>query len=67
MSFQLRREEVLDGAQLSAMLAENPGKAAQAILIAAKQGIAETEALQKGMETKAVEFVKKGAEIYSRV
>ncbi|WP_284188122.1 phosphomethylpyrimidine synthase ThiC, partial [Zoogloea oryzae] len=34
---------------------------------AAAQGIAEAEALEKGMETKAVEFVKKGAEIYSRV
>ena len=45
MSFQLRREEVLDGAQLSAMLAENPGKAAQAILIAAKQGIVDGQAL----------------------
>ncbi|MDD2729142.1 phosphomethylpyrimidine synthase ThiC [Malikia sp.] len=31
---------------------------------AAKQGLAEGEALQKGMEVKAVEFVKKGAEIY---
>jgi len=34
---------------------------------AAKQGIAEAEALQKGMETKAVEFVKAGAEIYRKV
>ena len=33
---------------------------------AAKQGIAESEALAKGMEAKAVEFVKKGAEIYSK-
>jgi len=33
----------------------------------AKQGIAEAEALQKGMETKAVEFVKAGAEIYRKV
>ena len=45
MSFQLRREEVLDGAQLSAMLVENPAKAAQAILIAAKQGIVDGQAL----------------------
>jgi phosphomethylpyrimidine synthase len=30
------------------------------------QGIAEEEALQKGMEVKAVEFVKKGAEIYHK-
>jgi phosphomethylpyrimidine synthase len=34
---------------------------------AAKQGIAEGEALAKGMEAKAVEFVAKGAEIYSKV
>jgi phosphomethylpyrimidine synthase len=34
---------------------------------AAKQGIAETEALEKGMQAKAVEFVKKGADIYSKV
>ena len=33
---------------------------------AAKQGIAETEALAKGMEAKAVEFVRKGSEIYSK-
>ncbi|MBL8487023.1 MAG: phosphomethylpyrimidine synthase ThiC [Rhodocyclaceae bacterium] len=31
---------------------------------AAAQGLSETEALEKGMETKAVEFVKTGAEIY---
>ncbi|SAL19184.1 thiamine biosynthesis protein ThiC [Caballeronia peredens] len=31
---------------------------------AAKQGVSENEALAKGMETKAIEFVKKGAEIY---
>ncbi|HEY5763613.1 MAG TPA: phosphomethylpyrimidine synthase ThiC [Rhodocyclaceae bacterium] len=34
---------------------------------AAAQGIAETEALTKGMETKAVEFVKTGAELYKKV
>ncbi|MBL8510071.1 MAG: phosphomethylpyrimidine synthase ThiC [Betaproteobacteria bacterium] len=33
---------------------------------AAAQGIAENEALQKGMEVKAIEFVKKGAEIYHK-
>ena len=33
---------------------------------AAKQGIAEADALTKGMEAKAVEFVQKGAEIYSK-
>ncbi len=34
---------------------------------AAAQGIAAEEALTKGMETKAVEFVKTGAEIYHKV
>ncbi|UXU88986.1 phosphomethylpyrimidine synthase ThiC [Burkholderia sp. S-53] len=33
---------------------------------AAQQGVSETEALKKGMEVKAVEFVKTGAEIYHR-
>ncbi len=33
---------------------------------AAAQGIAESEALSKGMETKAVEFVRQGAEIYRK-
>jgi TPR repeat protein len=45
MSFQLRREEVLDGTQLSAMLEESPARAAQAILLAAGQGIVEAQAL----------------------
>lgn len=43
--FQLRRQEVLDGEQLKAMLAENPARAAQAILMAAKEGIVEGQAL----------------------
>jgi len=34
---------------------------------AAQQGIAEAEALEKGMEVKSVEFVKAGAEVYSKV
>ncbi|HLO64678.1 MAG TPA: phosphomethylpyrimidine synthase ThiC, partial [Azonexus sp.] len=34
---------------------------------AAAQGIAEAEALDKGMEAKAVEFVKTGAELYQKV
>ncbi|MBW7902040.1 MAG: phosphomethylpyrimidine synthase ThiC [Rhodocyclaceae bacterium] len=34
---------------------------------AAQQGVDEAEALQKGMETKAVEFVKAGAEVYRKV
>ncbi len=33
---------------------------------AAKQGLSEEDALKKGMEVKAVEFVQKGAEIYSK-
>jgi len=32
---------------------------------AAEQGISETEALQKGLKEKSVEFVEKGAEIYA--
>ncbi len=34
---------------------------------AAQQGIGEAEALEKGMEVKAVEFVQSGAEIYRKV
>ncbi len=34
---------------------------------AAAQGIDEKEALEKGMETKSIEFVKAGAEVYRRV
>jgi phosphomethylpyrimidine synthase len=34
---------------------------------AAKQGVDEQAALAKGMEEKAIEFVKKGAEVYSKV
>ncbi|MGH8599532.1 MAG: phosphomethylpyrimidine synthase ThiC [Burkholderiales bacterium] len=34
---------------------------------AASQGVSEADALQKGMQEKAVEFVKKGAEIYNKV
>src|ERR1700704_1971049 len=33
---------------------------------AAKHGVSEAQALEKGMEQKAVEFVKKGAEIYTK-
>jgi phosphomethylpyrimidine synthase len=33
---------------------------------AAKHGLGEQDALKKGMEVKAVEFVKKGGEIYQR-
>ncbi|MGA2179468.1 MAG: hypothetical protein ABSH15_07800 [Verrucomicrobiota bacterium] len=32
----------------------------------AKQGIAEEEALKKGMEAKSKEFVEKGAELYAK-
>jgi phosphomethylpyrimidine synthase len=34
---------------------------------AAQQGIDEAEALKKGMEVKAVEFVKSGADLYRTV
>ncbi|MEW5893862.1 MAG: phosphomethylpyrimidine synthase ThiC [Pseudomonadota bacterium] len=34
---------------------------------AARQGISEQEALERGMEVKAVEFVKQGAEVYHKV
>ena len=34
---------------------------------AASQGVSENAALEKGMEEKAIEFVKKGAEIYSKL
>jgi phosphomethylpyrimidine synthase len=33
---------------------------------AAEHGIAEEEALKKGMEEKSKEFVEKGAEIYAK-
>ncbi len=33
---------------------------------AAEQGIAEDEALKRGMEAKAKEFVEKGAEVYGK-
>jgi phosphomethylpyrimidine synthase len=34
---------------------------------AASQKLSEAEALQKGMEAKAVEFVKQGAEVYKKL
>jgi phosphomethylpyrimidine synthase len=34
---------------------------------AAKEGLNEADALARGMEIKAVEFVKQGAEVYSKV
>jgi phosphomethylpyrimidine synthase len=34
---------------------------------AAERGIAEEEALKKGMEEKSKEFVEKGVEIYAKV
>ena len=45
MSFQLRREEVLDASGLAAMLEESPARAAQAILLAAGEGEVEAQAL----------------------
>lgn len=43
--FRLRREEVLDGERLKAMLEESPARAAQAILLAAGEGELEAQAL----------------------
>ena len=34
---------------------------------AAEQGLSEQDALQKGMQEKAIEFVKKGSEVYQKV
>jgi len=34
---------------------------------AAAQGVSEQDALNKGMQEKAIEFVKKGAEVYQKV
>jgi phosphomethylpyrimidine synthase len=34
---------------------------------ATKEGLDEAAALEKGMEVKAVEFVKQGAEVYRKV
>jgi phosphomethylpyrimidine synthase len=34
---------------------------------AAEQGIAEEEALKRGMEEKSKEFVEKGAEVYAKL
>ncbi|MGY2293127.1 tetratricopeptide repeat protein [Pseudomonas sp. SDO528_S397] len=45
MSFQLRREEHLNGQQLQAMLEDSPSRAAQAILMAAGQGVVDAQAL----------------------
>jgi uncharacterized protein len=45
VSFHVRREEVLDGDRLKAMLEESPARAAQAILIAAKEGVLDAQAL----------------------
>jgi hypothetical protein len=45
MSYQLRREEILDGEQLKAMLEESPARAAQAILLAAREGVIDAQAL----------------------
>lgn len=45
MGFHLRREEVLNGEQLSAMLEESPARAAQAILLAAREGVLDAQAM----------------------
>ncbi|WP_317848684.1 tetratricopeptide repeat protein [Pseudomonas sp. GL-B-16] len=43
--FRLRREEMLDSERLRSMLDESPARAAQAILIAAREGEVEAQAL----------------------
>jgi len=45
MSWNLRRQEVLDGEQLRTMLQDNPASAARAILIAAQQNMVDAQAL----------------------
>jgi len=45
VSYPLRREEVVDVAGLKAMLEDSPGKAAQAILAAAGEGVVEAQLL----------------------
>ncbi|MFS2157477.1 tetratricopeptide repeat protein [Pseudomonas sp. Pseusp122] len=45
MNWNLQREEILDGEQLARMLEENPARAAQAILIAARENIVDAQAL----------------------
>ncbi|NWB66891.1 tetratricopeptide repeat protein [Pseudomonas sp. I8001] len=45
MGFLLRREEVLNVEQLQSMLDDSPVRAAQAILIAAKEGVVDAQAL----------------------
>ncbi|WP_226507382.1 tetratricopeptide repeat protein [Pseudomonas sp. MWU16-30317] len=45
MGFEMRREEVLDADSLRAMLDEQPGRAAQAIVAAAGQNVVEAQAL----------------------
>ena len=45
MGFLLRREEVLNVEQLQSMLDDSPVRAAQAILVAAKEGLVDAQAL----------------------
>ncbi|MFJ3484767.1 tetratricopeptide repeat protein [Pseudomonas sp. NPDC090202] len=45
MGWNLRRQDVLDGEQLRAMLQDNPASAARAILVAAQENIVEAQAL----------------------
>ena len=45
MSFLLRRQEVLTVEQLQSMLDDSPVRAAQAILVAAKEGVVDAQAL----------------------
>lgn len=43
--FRLRREEVLDGERLKSMLEESPARAAQAIVLAARENVLDAQAL----------------------
>jgi TPR repeat protein len=45
MNWNLRRQDVLDGEQLRAMLQDNPASAAKAILLAARENMVDAQAL----------------------
>lgn len=45
MTWQLQRKDIIDGDELSAMLAGHPGRAAQAIMAAAAENVVDAQAL----------------------
>ena len=53
------------GAETAIMTWDIPSKIVRKYT--AEQGIAEEEALKKGVEEKSKEFVEKGAEVYAKV